>query len=1248
MPTFAGTDGNDTIIGTDGDDIFNISKGQDILSGLGGIDRFIADLSTVAPSGGGRIVVDDSGLKGTIRAGELGASAFWSTEFFGMEHVQVVTGGANDGFSLTFDRTIAAFTIEIDGGAGLDYVELDLSLGQHAALVGDAAVSIGNGSLAFRNFETFRLGLGSGNDDLTLAGGDDTVEAGEGNDRIVSKGGNDRIEGQWGGDYIDGGDGDDRLYAYDDYIQVDDGTEVDTLIGGAGNDLLSIGYGDNADGGTGTDLISISLRGLTTGVVLDLTSLFMGGTITVGGGTITGFETYALIYGTSYGDTIITGEAVGIAGQSGVILGFGGDDTITTGSAAETIDGGLGNDTIHSGGGKDILAGDEGNDVLYADAGDDIAYGGGGNDEIHGGADNDTINADEGLDQLFGDGGNDILNSGTGNDTLQGGDGNDMLDGDFGDDTLYGGDQLGTSFATDNDILNGGAGADAMIGGGGNDVYVVDNAGDSVTELAGQGIDEIRTTLASYSVVANVENLTGLGFVDQQLTGDGGANVIDGGSGADVMTGGDGNDVYVVENTGDSVIELVGEGTDEVRTTLSTYTLVGTYIENLTGFAFVNQQLTGNGGANIIDGGAGADAMTGGDGNDVYIVENTGDSVTELVDQGIDEVRTTLGSYTLFSTNIENLTGLSNAGQVLTGNASINVIVAGSGNDKLDGGAGADSMTGGLGSDIYYVDDAADQVFEATIQGNDTVYASTSFALTGGQAVETLSAADQAATTTLSLTGNALAQTVYGNAGANLLIGGGGSDILFGLGGDDTLVGNSDAASTLRGGSGNDWYYVSRSGDVILEASGEGNDRVLASASFILAAGSEIETLTTSDNLGVTAINLTGNGLAQYIYGNAGANILDGGGGGDVLVGLGGDDFYYIRNIADRVVEAAGAGSDRVFAAASFTLEAGSEVEKFTTVDNLATTAINLTGNGVAQYLYGNAGANILDGGGGGDVLVGLEGDDFYYIRNVADRVVEAAGGGQDRVLAAASFTLEAGSEVEIFTTVDNLATTAINLTGNALSQYLYGNAGANILDGGGGGDVLVGLDGDDSYYVRNIADRAVEAAGGGTDRVFAAASFTLEAGSQVEIFTTIDNVATTAIDITGNELSQYLYGNAGANMLDGKGGADVMTGFAGADTFSFTRPLGAGNVDRITDFASGVDKIALDDFIFVGLTPGALPAGAFHIGSTAGDADDRIIYDQTSGALYFDQDGNGAEAAVLFAILDGAPIISASDFAVI
>jgi serralysin len=102
-----------------------------------------------------------------------------------------------------------------------------------------------------------------------------------------------------------------------------------------------------------------------------------------------------------------------------------------------------------------------------------------------------------------------------------------------------------------------------------------------------------------------------------------------------------------------------------------------------------------------------------------------------------------------------------------------------------------------------------------------------------------------------------------------------------------------------------------------------------------------------------------------------------------------------------------------------------------------------------------------------------------------------------------------------------------------------------------------------------------------------------------------------------------------------------------GSDTVVFTAPLGAGNVDAVVGFASGDDRLLLDSVTFAGLGS-ALPASAFAIGTAAGDADDRIVHDQASGQLWFDADGNGAGAAVLFATLDPGTLLAASDFIVV
>jgi len=262
--------------------------------------------------------------------------------------------------------------------------------------------------------------------------------------------------------------------------------------------------------------------------------------------------------------------------------------------------------------------------------------------------------------------------------------------------------------------------------------------------------------------------------------------------------------------------------------------------------------------------------------------------------------------------------------------------------------------------------------------------------------------------------------------------------------------------------------------------------------------------------------------------------------------------------------------------------------------------------------------------------------------------VLEAAGGGSDRVFTSASYVLGAGVQVETLSTTNDAGTDPFSLKGNEFVNLVIGNAGANTLNGAAGADTLSGLGGNDLYYVDNAGDVVIEAAGGGSDRVLASVSYALGAGVEVEILSTTNNAGTGAIDLTGNELVNTVAGNDGANVLDGKGGSDTLSGLGGADAFRFTSALGAGNVDTITGYSVADDVIHIDDAVFTGLAAGALAAGAFNTGAAATDADDRIIYNSATGALLFDADGNGAGAAVQFAMLSTGLAMTASEFLVI
>ena len=271
--------------------------------------------------------------------------------------------------------------------------------------------------------------------------------------------------------------------------------------------------------------------------------------------------------------------------------------------------------------------------------------------------------------------------------------------------------------------------------------------------------------------------------------------------------------------------------------------------------------------------------------------------------------------------------------------------------------------------------------------------------------------------------------------------------------------------------------------------------------------------------------------------------------------------------------------------------------------------------------------------------MTGLGGNDTYVVGNIGDVIIEDAGQGTaDRVNASVNFALDASDDIEILSTTNAAGTAALTLTGNALAQTIIGNAGASTL---------IGLGGDDTYTVTSAATVATEAAAGGTDRVNASVSYTLSAGSEIETLATTNNLGTGAINLTGNELGQTIIGNDGVNFLDGKGGNDILFDGNGADVFVFSTTLNAAtNVDTIAEYDSGTDIIALSNAIFTALG-GTITAADFVINATglAGTADQNIIYNSSTGGLFYDADGLGGANAIQFATLANAPLLALTDF---
>jgi Ca2+-binding RTX toxin-like protein len=135
---------------------------------------------------------------------------------------------------------------------------------------------------------------------------------------------------------------------------------------------------------------------------------------------------------------------------------------------------------------------------------------------------------------------------------------------------------------------------------------------------------------------------------------------------------------------------------------------------------------------------------------------------------------------------------------------------------------------------------------------------------------------------------------------------------------------------------------------------------------------------------------------------------------------------------------------------------------------------------------------------------------------------------------------------------------------------------------------------------------------------------------------------------LTGTSGDDKIDGKGGSDFLWGKGGNDILTGGAGKDVFTFDTKLGSGNVDHITDFYAADDLIRLNDSVFTKLNYGQLSASSFVVGEKALDSSDRIIYNNTTGALSYDADGTGSTAAVKFAMIDNLAKLTAADFLII
>lgn len=1039
------------------------------------------------------------------------------------------------------------------------------------------------------------------------------------------------------------------------------GNATDNLIkAGSGNDVLNgLAGADTMIGYAGDDAYIVDNKG-------DLVVEAVGG----GNDVVHSSISYALTDNVER-LTLIGGDDIDAAGNSldNKLVGNDGDNRLDGRAGADIMEGGAGDDIYIVDNAGDVVREDpsSGDDTVYASV--DFSLGrhierlvltGSADLSATGNSGDNTLIGNDGNNVIDGKGGADLMRGGKGDDTYFVDDVNDVvvehtgegtdtvisslsyvLDANVENLTLVGSQNL---FATGNskdnlitgnagnNILNGGAGADLLVGLGGDDVYIVDNAGDVVSEDLNGGDDRVISSV-SYTLSDNVERLFLAGSdaisatgneLDNTLVGNDAANTLDGRAGADVMVGGGGDDLYIVDDVGDVTIENAGEGAnDEVRSSVSFTLALNIETLRLTGSANIDatgngeaNRLIGNAGDNVLDGQGGADVMVGGEGDDTYVVDDAGDVIIETGDGNDDLVFSSI-SFTL-GDNLERLTLTGDAAISGTGNNLDNIIFGNDANNVIDGGAGADRMAGGLGNDTYIVDQVGDRIIENAGGGDDLVQSSVSFTLSDD--VERLTLVGSRA---IDATGNALNNTLIGNSGANRIDGGAGADLMI-------------------GGNGNDVYIVDSAADLIVELDDGGYDTVMSSASYILADYVEALTLTGADNT-----SATGNALDNLLLGNDGNNVLDGGLGADEMKGGLGDDIYIVDNSGDRVVEGADRGDDLVRSRVSYQLT--EHVERLTLIGS---EAINGSGNGLANTIIGNAANNVLDGGAGADTLIGGTGNDTYVVDSAGDVVVEREAGGDDLVRSAVSYSLTENVERLTLT-----GSAMIDGFGNGLANVITGNDAANVLDGGAGNDVLIGGSGDDVYVVDSAGDQVIEQGVGDIDTVRSSVSFVLSASLENLVLTGSAN-----INATGNAAANILTGNGGDNILDGGAGADIMTGGAGNDTYvvdssadlvveeaksgidtvrsSLTSYTLTANVERlISTTASSATAIgnALDNTIITGRGADKIDGGAGADEMAGGAGNDTYTVDNVNDKV-FENAGEGVDrilATVSYVLTD-------------
>ncbi len=812
----------------------------------------------------------------------------------------------------------------------------------------------------------------------------------------------------------------------------------------------------------------------------------------------------------------------------------------------------------------------------------------GGNAIIFGQESDDRLSSGAGRDILDGGANNDILSAGAGEDRLIGGSGSDRLTGGLGADTYYFKPGDGQDLIAEFGDLEGGADTIRIDGGA-----VITRA------------DQLEFNASGNDLIVRARDITGLVSVE-------------------------------------IIIENMNIRTNQVEL-LNLYSLGGLLIGQVDLIAKWNSLAVNPG--TLAPDGAGINSFP-------VLSYWYPVAFTDFRDGGNDNIVGTGGRDRLGGNAGNDVIQGLGGDDYLEGGNNNDRLEGGEGNDLLDAGNQADTVLGGPGNDLYLVYDLQDTLIEAANEGFDTIISSAN-TYTLPPNFERLFLHD-AGLGFIGITGNGneLDNAIIGNLFDNTINGLGGNDRLFGGAGRDTIdggVGDDEiwgegGDDILNVGSGNDVANGGAGNDTINGGSGDTSTAVFSGRAEHYFATGSVSSLTIVDNRSGSpdgTDTLTGIEFLRFSDGTISIEqflllaqpiAFDGTENADT----------FGRPAENRVVIASGrGGNDVIFGA-----------DRSDTLDG---------GDG-DDVLIGGMGNDTLIGGTGSNELIGGEGDDVYFVtattpvEAVQYALVDFANEGLDEVRVAASiFSLEwyGANELEQLTaTNDN---NHAGLIGNALDNLITGGSGADELFGRAGNDLLVGgsgaanalfgQEGNDVYVVAASGDSVIEFANEGIDRVETALGvFVLR--DHVEHLSHTGNVDFTGI---GNAENNVLRSGMGSDFLSGLDGDDIIIGGSGADTLlggngvdQFRYEGGEAGFDRILDFVSGTDKIALRSAFFT-------PTGTVDFVSggsvVATSANSTILYDTNTGIVWYDDDGNGAGAAVAIAQINPGQTFAAGDF---